>query len=162
MDYHVKSVAKHCVETGDALQPGDVYFSALVEKFGQLQRLDFAEHAWKGPPEGTVGYWRNRVAETTAGPKRTLDADVVMAYFEQLSDDGNPTEEKFRYIMALLLLQKRRLRIEASRWDGDVEMLQLWGTRGDGPYEIRNQQLTAEEIDQLQLELNAKLAAEWA
>jgi len=161
MDYQVKSVAKHCVESGDALQPGDVYFSALVERFGQLQRLDYSEHAWKGPPEGTVGYWRNRVAPSPVGQKRTLDADVVMAYFEQLSDDGNPAEEKFRYIMALLLLQKRRLRIEASRWDGDVELLQLWGMRGDGPYEIRNQQLTSEEIDQLQSELNAKLAAEW-
>jgi hypothetical protein len=161
MDYQVKSIAKQCVETGEALQPGDVCFSALVERFGQLQRLDYSEKGWKGPPEGTLGYWRNRVAETTTGPKRTLDADTVMAYFEQLSDNGNPQEEKFRYIMALLLLQKRRLRIEASRFEGEVELLQLWGTRGDGPYEIRNQQLAPDEIDQLQAELNAKLAEEW-
>jgi len=161
MDYHVKSVAKQCVATGEPLLPGDTCFSALVEKFGELQRLDYSENGWTGPPEGTVGYWKNRVAETATGPKRALDPDVVLAYFEQLSDNENPQEEKFRYIMALLLLQKRRLRIEASRFDGEVELLQLWGTRGDGPYQIRNQQLTPEEIEQLQSELNTKLAAEW-
>ena len=75
--------------------------------------------------------------------------------------DANPAQDKFRYVLALLLLQKRRLKIEGSRQDGDVEYLELVGSQGEGTFEVRMQQLEDAEIEQLQRDLNAHLATEW-
>ena len=85
-----------------------------------------------------------------------------MRYFEQLCEDANPAQDKFRYILALLLLQKRRLKMEGSRQDGEIAYLELVGSRGEGIFEVRDQQLSAEEIEQLQQTLNTHLASEWS
>ena len=36
---------------------------------------------------------------------KPLDADALMRYFEQLCEDANPAQEKFAYVLSLLLLQ---------------------------------------------------------
>jgi hypothetical protein len=87
-----------------------------------------------------------------------LDPTALLSYFEQLVEDGNPAHDRLRYVLALFLLQKRRLRLDGSRIDGDVEYLQLSGSRGEGPYEIPDQQLAETEIRELQAELNHSLA----
>ena len=84
-----------------------------------------------------------------------------MRYFEQLSEEPNLAQEKFRYVLALLLLQKRRLKIEGSRQDGEIQYLQLSGSRGEGQFDVRDHQLSEDEILHLQNDLNAHLATEW-
>jgi len=161
MDYHLKPVSKNCAETGAELIPGTVCHSALVERDSKMIRLDYSEEGWKGPPEGTVGHWRCTVPQVTETKQRPLDAQAMMRYFEQLSEDLNPAQEKFRFILSLLLLQKRKLKIESTRQEGDIEFLQLVGSQGEGPFEVRNHNLSSEEIEQLQQELNTHLSTEW-
>jgi hypothetical protein len=91
-------------------------------------------------------------------PASALDPDAMLGYFEHLIEDANPGHDKLRYVLALYLLQKRRLRLDGSRVEGDVEYLQLSGSRGEGPYEIPDQQLAETEIRQVQLELNQSVA----
>ncbi len=93
-----------------------------------------------------------------SGPK-PLDPEVLFRYFEDTAEDQNPMQQKFRYVVALLLLQKRRLQLEGSRQDGEIEYLQLIGSRSEGPFEVRDQHLTPDEIQQLQSDLNAHLSA---
>lgn len=162
MDYHLKPIAKTCAATGRELTPGSRCFSALVERDGGPVRFDYTEEGWSGPPEGTIGYWQTRVPSPAETAARPLDPDALMRYFEQLCEDANPAQDKFRYVLALLLLQKRRLKIEGSRQDGETEYLQLGGSRGEGSFEVRDQQLTDEEIAQLQQALNQHLATEWS
>jgi ParB-like chromosome segregation protein Spo0J len=85
----------------------------------------------------------------------------MLRYFEQLVEDANLTQEKLAYVLALYLLQRRRLRLDGSRAEGDRQLLQLSGTRGEGPWEIRDQQLSADEVARLQTELNQHLEREW-
>ncbi len=161
MDYHLKPIGKQCAATGQDLVPGAQCFSAVVDRGGELVRLDFSADGWTGPPENSVGYWKCVVPEA-ATQSKTLDPDSLMKYFEQMTEDALPNREKFQYVLALLLLQKRRLRIDGSRHDGDDEYLQLSGSRGEGPYEVRNHQLSPEEIQTMESELHTHLAAEWA
>jgi hypothetical protein len=121
--------------------------------------MDFSEAGWKGPPEGTVGHWMCIVpAAATSGPK-PIDTESLFRFFEETSEDQNPIQEKFRYVVAILLLQKRRLQLEGSRKDGEIDYLQLVGSRSEGPFEVRDQHLPPAEIKQLQNELSAHLAA---
>src|SRR5688500_7069795 len=105
----------------------------------------------------TVGLWRSRAPEAVPRPA-ALDPEAMLAYFEQLAEDANPGHDKLRYVLALYLLQKRRLRLDGARVDDDGEFLQLSGSKGEGPYEIRDQQLADDEIKTLQSELAQAMA----
>lgn len=162
MDYQFRSIGKSCAGTGREFQPGERIHCVLIERNGELVRLDFSEDGWKGRPEGTVGDWIARLPDGDPKPK-TIDTESLMRYFELLCEDPNPAHDQFRYVLALLLLQKRRLRLEGSRTDDDGdEFLQVIGSKNEGPFEIRDQQLSEVEITQLQNSLSQQLADEAA
>lgn len=161
MDYQLKSLGKTCAATGKPLAPGGRCMSVVVERNGQLERLDFSLEGWTGPPADTVGQWQCVVPEPEARRTAVVDPEAMLRYFEQLVEDANAAQEKLAYVLALFLLQKRRVRLDGSRAEGDFQFLQLSGTRGEGPWEIRDQQLSGDEVGRLQTELNQHLECEW-
>lgn len=164
MDYVVKPVGKNCAITGEELVPGTLCYSTLVDRKGELVRLDFSERGWAGPPAGTIARWRCRVPQPPEKKPTLPDPDTLLRFFEQLLEDAQPGTEKLQHIVALLLLQKRRLKIEGSRedeYDHRIEWLELVGSKGEGPFLVRNFQLDEQEVAALQGELNAQLARGW-
>lgn len=160
MDYQLKSIGKTCAGTEKSLEPGSTCHSVLVERDGQLLRLDYSDEGWNGAPEDSVGEWLAVVPDNAPKPK-TIDTEGLMRYFEQLCEDPNPAHERMRYVLALLLLQKRRLRLDGSRTDDDGnEFLQVIGSKSEGPFEIADQDLDETAIVSLQAALNAQLEAE--
>lgn len=162
MDYQVKPLGKKCAGTGADLVPGTVCRSVLVEQEGELVRLDFSPEGWKGPPPHVVGMWKSVVPIPAQTHRNPLDPAHLMSFFEELTEEANPVRERLRYILALLLVQKRRLRVDGSTTVGEEAYLQLSGTRGEGAYEVRDFVLSEEEVEALQAELNAHLVAELA
>jgi hypothetical protein len=160
MDYQLKPLGKTCSQTGKPLDPGEVCYSAVVEKGNEWVRLDFSAGAWTGPPQGALGYWRLTVPARDQTRRRTLDADALLRHFEQLCEGANPPREKFRYVFALLLVQRRRLRIAQTRNDAEGSVLELSGMQGEGPFEVRTQQLAESEIAALQQELETSILSE--
>jgi hypothetical protein len=158
MDLHFKPPGRTCAATGDDLVPGAECFSALVERGGQLVRLDFSAEAWTGPPDGAVGYWRTRVPAPPTSREQQFDAETLLRSLERLPEDGNPTQERLRYVLALALLKTRRLRLDGSHQDGDTLLLELSGMRSEGPFLVRDLRLSETEIEQIQSELPARLA----
>lgn len=161
MDYHLKPIGRTCAATGKELEPGTLCHSVLVEREGRLERLDFSDEAWSGPPDDALAHWTCIVPEQAEERPAKLDPEALLRYFEQLSEDPNPAEEKLRYVLALWLLQKRRLVLDGSREEDGIEYLQLSGSRGEGPFEVRDQHLTDEEIATLEKDLNTHLRTEW-
>jgi hypothetical protein len=157
MDYQLETIGKTCHVTGEELVPGSVCHSALVHRGGNLTRTDFSEAGWTGPPDDTVGHWTSLVPYPETTKKKPLDADALLQYFEQLTEDANPARETLRYVLALLLLQKRRLKLNGSRNEDDVPFLELSGSHGEGPFQVRDQHLEPAEIEQLQNDLDAHL-----
>ncbi len=161
MDYQFKSIGKTCAATGQPLQPGSRSHSVLVDRDGQMLRLDFSEDGWTGPPEDAVGEWITVVPDDSS-KSQEIDSDSLMTYFEQLCEEPNPGHDRMRYVLAILLLKKRRLRLEGSRRDDDGnDFLQLHGTHAEGEFEIPDQALDEEEITSLQAALTTQLAEEW-
>jgi len=160
MDYELKPLGKNCSKTGKPFGPGDVCYSAVIEKGDEWVRLDFSAGAWTGPPEGALGYWRIRVPVRDQPKRSVLDPDALLRHFEQLCEDGNPAREKFRYVLALLLVQRRRLLIAKTRSDAEGAILELTGMQGEGPFEVRDQQLSEAEVTALQQELETSITAE--
>ncbi|MAT14973.1 MAG: hypothetical protein CMJ46_06855 [Planctomyces sp.] len=159
MDYKLRPIGKNCAATGEPLEPGSVCFSVVMERQGQFVREDYSEKAWQGPPENAIGFWQSIVPGVEKGKPKVLDTETLMQYFEQLSEEGNEAVEKNRYVIALMLLQKRRLIMEDSRQDGIEEFLICSGKQGEGPFEIKNFTLPDEEVKLLQEQLRVSLSA---
>ena len=84
-----------------------------------------------------------------------------MQYFEQLYESPNQVQEKFLYVLALFLVQKRRLKLDGSRNEDEASYLQLTGTHGEGSFDIRDQNLDESEVEQLQQQLNSQFLEDW-
>ena len=54
MEYTIQPNSRRCAATGRELQPGERFFSALVEEDRQFVRKDYCRDAWQGPPPGRV------------------------------------------------------------------------------------------------------------
>ncbi|MAG94689.1 MAG: hypothetical protein CMJ48_13230 [Planctomycetaceae bacterium] len=162
MDYHLKPIGRNCAGTGEPLVPGSFCHSVVREIDGHLVRFDFSAESWEGPPDDAIAQWQCLVPEGRDDKPKPLDTEALFRYFEQLCEDASPARNEFRYILALMLLQKRRLKLEGSRFEDDAEFLELIGSHGEGPFEVPDQQLEDTEIEQLQQDLNSHITAEWS
>ncbi|GAB4160970.1 MAG: hypothetical protein Tsb009_38270 [Planctomycetaceae bacterium] len=160
MNYQVKPIGKTCEATGQPLVPGTICHSVLLERDGKVVRLDYADENWTGPPENAIGCWKTIVPDVETSQPKQLDPDSLFHCFEQMCEDANPAQDKLRYVLALLLIQKKRLKIENSYHDGESEVMELIGSGGEGPFEMRDQNLQPEEIEELQRELKGSMFGE--
>jgi len=152
LDFEVKTCSRCCVQTGNALQPGEVYFSILaIQEKGQgseTVRSDYCAEAWQGPSEASLGWWRSRVPVKDEKPK-LAPTDVMLNLFTALADKRADTQ--FRYLLGLLLIRRRILRREDSvRNDADQEVLTLFAPRRDERYELIVDEPNQEQAEQIQ------------
>ena len=107
------------------------YYSAVVETAQEnlLERHDFCGPCWKPPEGGYFSYWKTHVPEPgpdlRRGP-RLIDMGRLMELFEHLADSEDVQARRFRYVLALVLMRKRRLKVVESRRlkDGGEEQTQ--------------------------------------
>lgn len=159
MDYRFRPMSKTCAGTGKPLVPGSLCYSVLVERHGQQERLDFSHEGWSGLPDDAVGFWKCHVPVPAPRQVATTDPETLLKYFEQLIEDRNPHHEKLAFVLALYLLQRRRLRLDGSQERDGVEYLELSGSRGEGPFEVRDQQISEAEMTLLRQTLDQQLTA---
>ena len=160
MDYQFGAPGKVCAASGKPLGPGDKCISALVEQSGRLMRLDYLEAHWPGEPPHTVGSWKFQIPEATAQQQRMIDVDSLFRFFEQLVEDANPGYDRMRYVVALFLLQRKRLKLDGTRQEDGQDLLVFLGSRGEGPYDVVDQQLTADEMSALEAEMKTQLQSQ--
>jgi hypothetical protein len=153
MDFNIRPVAKTCSKSGRAFRPGDMCWSVLFEKDGQLVRQDFSAEAWGGPPNGAIGHWRCYVPESAESGRPKLDADSLFDYFLQLSDSPNIVQQQYRYVLSLLLLRKRRLILEEVVDVDGCPTMRLVGSGGEGPFDVAEEELSEDQIERLQNQL---------
>ncbi|MDB4679976.1 MAG: hypothetical protein P8M30_14445 [Planctomycetaceae bacterium] len=159
MDYQVKPVGKSCASTGELFSPGERCHSILIEEQGEVVRFDYSLSGWTGhPPDGFLAHWQTMIpAEEQSDQPKPLDTEALFEFFEQMIEDANPAQEKIKYVLSLLLMQKKRLKLERTDVQDEQTTLRLNGSQGEGPYLIRDQQLSDEEIQQVQQELTAAI-----
>lgn len=153
MEYQIQPNSRRCAISGRELKPGERFFSALVEENRQFVRKDFAEDAWKGPPDGAFGYWTGRVTTANDRLKPRFDDDLLEECFTRLEHETESSRVNFRYVVALLLMRRRRLRHESSSHANGVEKMVLRCLRTNETHEVINPQLTDDEMTQVQEEV---------
>lgn len=153
MEFNIRPPGKVCSVSGRPFRAGEFCWSVLLEKSGEVVRQDISEEHWSGPPPEAIGHWKCQVAGVTETAKPKLDTDSLFDYFLQLNDSPNSVQQQYRYILALLLLRKRRLILEEVVEQDDRPVMRLIGSAGEGPFDIPEEELTEDEVTRLQQQL---------
>jgi hypothetical protein len=153
MDYQIQPNSRRCAITGRELQPGERFYSALLEEERQFVRKDFSQEAWQGPPQGAVSFWTGHVLAATDKAKPRFDDDLLEDCFGRLEGQMESGRVNFRYVVALLLMRRRRLRFENSVMDAGVEKMILRCMRTGARHEVINPRLSDDEMAQVQDEV---------
>ena len=123
MDFEIQRCTRHCSKTGRKLEPGETFYSILEVRGADVVRGDFSEEAWEGPPEGILGWWKSHMPDQNANRPTWAPNDVMLDLFEDLAEQ--PAGEDLRYVLALLLVRRRVLRLEENETDEDAVDLAL-------------------------------------
>lgn len=161
-DYDVSRTAGTCFATGREFTEDEYFYSVILETTTGFERRDFALDAWEGAPAESVCHFKTRMPRKEA-PKRTfVDDTVLQTFFNRLEGTTEPAKQRFRFVLALILLRKRILRYENSHREGDGE---LWIMRQIGDrkkHEVYNPGLSEDEIGEVTSQLGSVLHADFA
>ena len=121
-------------------------------------RHDYSVEGWEGPPEGALACWRSRIA-TPESKKSWAPNDVMLDLLEQLEDQ--PDKQDMRYVLALLLVRRRVLRLEDTIEDESTGQSQLlFCPRRDVQYSVRVMMPDETRAQEIQDELTRLLSVE--
>jgi hypothetical protein len=153
MDYQLQNPTRRCSTTGRDLRPGDQYFGAVIDQGNRLARQDFAPEAWIGPPPSTIGHWAGRVPVDEVPRRATIDDEQLLGCYRRLEDAASAERFNLRYVLALLLIRRKRLRLANTKCDELGEVLVLVDPKTQTQSEVRNPRLSAADLSAVQREV---------
>jgi len=152
-EWKLDASSRRCQACSRAFAVGDEYYSAVVEttEENRLARQEFCPACWKPDGGAYFSFWKARVPppeeHERRGP-RLVDLGRLMQLFEHLADSTDEPAQRFRYVLALVLMRKRRLKIVESRRlvGGRGEELTLRETGTERRFVLSSPSVTEEEI----------------
>lgn len=166
LDFEVQRCTRCCAATERALESGDECYSVLEIVGANVVRKDYSPEAWKGAPDGTLGWWKSRVPEPSAKKIKLAPNDVLLELFDQLADKTE--QQDLRYVLALLLVRRRVLRVDVADGGADedesdlsqsAETMTLYCPKRDTTCEVAVAMPSSERIDEIQQQLSELLVA---
>lgn len=153
IEYDIAAPGRICTATGRELKPGEPFFAVLVEEAGKFVRKDYAADAWPGAPEQYVAFWTGKVPPTDRPRKPTFNDDLLMEWFQHLAGSSEANRQNIRYVVALLLMRRKRLKFEDVKRQNQTDLLVLRDARTGTRHEIADPRLTEDEIVAVQDEV---------
>jgi hypothetical protein len=152
IDYQISANTRRCAVTGRELRVGEKFYSVLKDENGKFERLDYSSEAWQGPPAGAFSFWCGRIrADDDHRPQ--IDDDTVLDCFQRLENETDSARLNFRYVLALLLMRRKRFRFEESVVENGQEYLSLRCVRTRNLYRVLNPGLSEAEMATVQDEV---------
>lgn len=158
MDYEVHRCARRCSATGRELAEGETFYSALISEAGQVKRLDYCAEAWPGPPPEALGWWKSQIPRKEAQRAKLAPNDVLWRYFVEI--EGQAALADVSYVLALLLVRRRVLRLEDTQVEGGQETLVLYCPREESTHHVRACAMSDARVTEIQEQLQQLLYAQ--
>lgn len=161
-DYSIAKSAKKCSRSGQVLEPGQAYISAITSMDDEVKRVDIAASEWNEANEEVIGWWRCRVPDAKATKLKPAPNGVLLDTLAELLE--KPGKESLAYLLAVLLVRRRVLSEEQSlELDDDEEEATSWTlvcSADDRQWNVPLFDPSPNDIQKLQDELNELLFTE--
>jgi len=148
-EWEVDKPLGQCYGTGRKIEAGDEYFGALVETEEGLQRRDFCADYWEREKPYVFCYWKTKLPHPDQKKQIFIDIEMLMAFFERLENETEQEKVNFRFVLALILMRKRRLKYDATSIEDGKEIWRLRIVGEKQIFEVINPHLDEEQIEQL-------------
>ena len=157
-EWKIASGRKECAVCGHKFEEGESLYSVLYEDDQELRRSDYCVACWSGRDEGAFSHWRTHVPLKNE-PAPLPPMEVLLDLFRKFGETQQPRREQFRYVLALLLLRKRVLKLLRTERgpEGEVFVLEH-GATGEVFY-VPVPRLSPIEVESLSGELGKLLNA---
>lgn len=155
--WHVARSTRTCAKTGAEIPPDTAYYSALTETDEGFDRKDFSSESWPGVDTAEFfSYWKNKGYSPRADRKPPVDYERLLSFFDALNGAAEKPKQLLRYVVALVLARKRKLRLDdMSRTPDGEDRLVLFDRRDGGKtVELVSPAATREELLATQEKLN--------
>lgn len=158
--WHIARRTRTCARSGVPIDPANPFYSALVERDDDFERLDYAAEAWPEVDKGAFfSYWRNKPAAEAGEKKPQVDFERILFFFDSLEGSSEPARRLFRYVLALALVRRRLLRLDSTSRTPEGDRLVVYDRRDGGrTVEILAPEATREQLDATQEKLNQLFA----
>jgi hypothetical protein len=152
-EYQIDANTRRCAASGRELRVGERFFSVLLQEGSKFVRRDFSGEAWQGPPHGAVGFWSGRIPAGAEPRRLPIDDDLLLDCLGRLEQEPDPARIRFRYVVALLLMRRKRLKFEEALTEDGEEILLLRCPRSGDLHRVVNPRLTEDEMAAVQEEV---------
>jgi hypothetical protein len=146
-DYPNSTSIRLCAATGRPLRPGDRYYGVLALDGSRFIRQEYSTEGWAGPPQGAFGHWAGRVPTSLDAQRRPpIDDEMLVDCFQRLDGAAEPEKLNFRYVVALLLMRRKRFKFDDVMKDASGESLVVRDTRSGVKHTVVDPGLTEEQM----------------
>lgn len=158
--YDIVRKEEACAATGRVFAPGERHMAVLVESPGDeaLARVLYSVEAWENgarpeAPARVFGYWKRIAGEEHKSKAPIVSPEELFDLFEQLAEADQPKQVAFRYLIALLLMRKRRLVYDGALPD-QPHVLRLKGRPGGEEHLVTDPGMDEKSIGEATEELS--------
>ncbi len=159
-DWEINRPLGQCCGSGRKIEFGEDYYAALVETEQGLQRRDFSGEYWEQSKPAVYCFWKTKLAAPDEKKRLFVSDDMLMAFFERLAHETDPEKVSFRFVLALVLMRKRRLKYEATKMDAGREIWRLRVAGDTSVAEVINPHLDETQIETLTSQIGQILQAD--
>ena len=159
-DWEINRPLGQCSGSGRKIEPGQEYYGALVETEQGLQRRDFSDEYWEREKPPVFCFWKTKLSAPNEKKQLFVSDDMLMAFFERLANETEPEKVNFRFVLALVLMRKRRLKYDGTKMEDGRE---IWSLRVVGEkdlIEVINPHLDESQIEVLTSQIGRILQAD--
>jgi len=129
-----------CSDCTRTFQEGEDVYSLLRLVEEDLQRVDACRSCFdQRDSSQDVVYWRTSQREKGAAMK--MDFDLLLAAMEGMATDEREERRDLCYLLALLLVRHRKLRLERVEMRGSKEFLILRKVRSQNRFPVESREL---------------------
>ena len=168
--YHVDRPTGTCAATGETLEPGSLCMATLCDREDDegFDRFDYSMPAWERGerPPRLFSYWRVAVPDPQEKKPLFVDEEVLLDLFQRLADDERPQRVAFRFVLGLILIRKKQLKLAGRKPAAADDEPEHWLVRPRGgdpeqpPLEMVDPRLSEDDIEDITSQLNEILNAE--
>ena len=156
-DWQVYKPLGQCSATGEPIASGEEYYGALIETPEGFERRDYCVAYWEKEKPEVFCYWKTRLPHPEQKKQIFVDDNMLMAFFERLAEETEPEKMNFRYVLALVLMRKRRLKYNATDQKDGQEIWRLRVTGENRIVNVVNPHLDEQQIEQLSSQIGKVL-----
>lgn len=133
------------------------YYSGITELQETFTRKDYCPACWNPQRETYYSFWKTAAPPPTGRPKENVE--VILDFFKKLAleKDLEPEKSKLRYLTALLLMRRKRLKLVRTDHRDGQDIMVLEKSWDGEPMDLPAPAIDETELNTLKLKIQELL-----